>query len=60
MLKLFMDDKYHPQLRNHKLKGKLNEFRAFFIDDDCRIIYSETKSEILFLDIGKHEEVYKK
>lgn len=59
MLLLFLYDPFHPQLRNHKLKGGMKEFRSFFIDDDCRVIYSETETQIFFLDIGKHEEVYK-
>ena len=59
MVSLFMHDPFHPQLKNHKLRGKMKEYRAFFVDDDCRVIYSETRAQILFLDIGKHEDVYR-
>lgn len=58
-LKLFIQDAYHPQLRNHKLKGGMHQYRAFCIDDDCRVVYLETESEITFVAIGKHEEIYK-
>ena len=58
-LSLFLDNPNNPKLRNHKLKGKLRSFRAFFIDDDCRVIYIEMEEGYLFLDIGKHDEVYK-
>ena len=59
MVLLFIQDPFHPQLKNHKLRGKMKEYRAFFIENDCRVIYFETKTQILFLNVGKHEEVYR-
>lgn len=59
MLSVFIQNPFHPQLKNHKLKGKMKQYRGFFIDDDCRVVYVEKSDKVLFLDVGKHEEVYK-
>ncbi len=59
ILLLFMYDPFHPQLKNHRLRGKMKEYRAFFVDDDCRVVYFETNTQIFFLNIGKHDEVYR-
>jgi mRNA-degrading endonuclease YafQ of YafQ-DinJ toxin-antitoxin module len=56
---LFIEDSNHPKLKNHKLKGKMKPKRAFFIDDDCRVIFLEESDSYLFLDVGKHDEVYR-
>lgn len=57
-LSLFTKNPNDPSLDNHSLKGKMKSKRAFSIDDDCRVIYKEEKDRFLFLDIGKHDEVY--
>ena len=58
-LTLFTENPAHPKLKNHKLKGKMKSRRAFFIDDNCRVIYIEESGYFLFLDVGKHDEVYR-
>jgi len=62
-LKLLASDPYHPNLRTHKLKGKLLGAWACSVEYDCRIVFrfeqSETlEEEILLIDIGTHDEVY--
>lgn len=58
-LNLFLDDPYHPNLGTHKLKGKLNGYLSFSIEYDLRVIfYFQTESEIVFVNIGSHDEVY--
>lgn len=58
-LTLFIEDPNHSKLKNHKLKGKMRPKRALFIDDDCRVVYIEESDSYLFLDVGKHDEVYR-
>jgi mRNA-degrading endonuclease YafQ of YafQ-DinJ toxin-antitoxin module len=59
---LLSDDSFHPQLRTHKLKGKLQNFWACSAGYDLRIIFQfvqhEGKEAILLETIGTHDEVY--
>ena len=49
---LFIQDPYHPQLRTHKLKGILKHFHLRVI------FYFASDNEVIFENIGKHDEVY--
>ena len=55
---LFIEDPQHPDLHVHELKGRMNNKKAFSVDDDCRVIFIEDPDKFLFLDIGTHDEVY--
>ena len=56
---LFIADPYHTQLRTHKLKGILKDFYSFSINYDLRVIfYFASDSEVIFENIGNHDEVY--
>jgi len=55
---LFIANRTSPTLKDHKLKGELERYRAFSITRDIRIIYLEEKGKIIFLDVGKHNQVY--
>ena len=56
---LFIQDPYHPQLRTHKLKGILKDFYSFSLDYDLRVIfYFASENEVIFENIGNHDEVY--
>ncbi|MBI2591899.1 type II toxin-antitoxin system mRNA interferase toxin, RelE/StbE family [Candidatus Saccharibacteria bacterium] len=46
-------------LNDHALGGKLSGKRVFSITSDIRVVYEETEKEIIFLDIGTHNQVYK-
>jgi addiction module RelE/StbE family toxin len=59
-VRLFIKDSRNLALRNHILKGNMRSYRAFYVDSDCRVIYKENRAEIFFIDIGKHDQVYKK
>lgn len=52
---------YHPSLRLHKLSQKLAELYSLSINMQYRIIieFLPSKKEILFIDIGTHDEVYR-
>ncbi len=54
-------DPFQPHLKCHHLEGKLKGMQAVSITDDYRITLTMviTKKEILLLDIGSHDEVYR-
>ncbi len=57
--KIFRKDQFHPQLKTHKLSGKLAGRWAFWIDFKCLIIFSFIDSKTIhFLSVGDHD-IYK-
>ena len=59
-LTLFMDQPFHPVLRNRGLTGKLRGLRAISAGYDLRIVYEEEggHARVLLLNTGTHDEVY--
>jgi addiction module RelE/StbE family toxin len=61
-LELLAEDAFHPQLRTHKLKGKLEGSWACSVGYDLRIVFTfvpyEGSEAILLQTVGTHEEVY--
>ncbi|MCY7374403.1 MAG: type II toxin-antitoxin system mRNA interferase toxin, RelE/StbE family [Pyrinomonadaceae bacterium] len=61
-LKLLETDVFHPALKTHKLKGKLEGNWACAAAYDLRIVFKivqfENAEAILLLTIGTHDEVY--
>lgn len=58
-VELFSKEPFNPRLRTHKLTGKLEGLLAFSVAFDCRLIFKFIdKNEVLFVDIGDHDEVY--
>jgi mRNA-degrading endonuclease YafQ of YafQ-DinJ toxin-antitoxin module len=61
-LELLAEDAFRPQLKTHKLKGKLAGSWACSAGYDLRIIFQFVKHNgqdaILLEGIGTHEEVY--
>jgi proteic killer suppression protein len=56
---LFLASPFSPQLRTHKLSGKLEGRWAFSVDDDCRVVVVFIgEDKVLLIDIGSHDEVY--
>ena len=54
--KLFRKDPFNPQLKTHKLTGKLKDFLAFSIDYQYRIIFEFIDKNIVwFHSVGTHE-----
>jgi addiction module RelE/StbE family toxin len=55
---------FDPEIKTHKLHGKLSGLWACEVEYDCRIVFTfekeaETgKTFIVLADIGKHDEVY--
>jgi len=58
-MELFLSSPFAPQLRTHKLSGKLEGQWAFSVDEDCRVVFQFMGEEkVLLIDIGSHDEVY--
>lgn len=57
-VELFKTGKRDCPVDDHSLAGKLKGKRAFSIANDIRVIYEETEDEIVFIDIGSHNQVY--
>jgi len=58
------ENSFEPLLQTHKLKGQLAGSWACTVEYDCRIVFDFVENpksgdeEILWLDIGSHDEVY--
>ena len=58
---LFEENPKHPSLRVHKLTGNMNNIWSISVSMSIRMIYKLLdKESAYFIDIGTHEEVYKK
>jgi mRNA-degrading endonuclease YafQ of YafQ-DinJ toxin-antitoxin module len=59
-LQLLELNPYHPSLRLHKLKGRLNGLSSVSINISYRIVIEMIidGDEILLVNIGKHDRVY--
>ena len=61
-LELLAEDAFHPQLKTHKLKGKLVGSWACSAGYDLRVIFQFVKHKgqdaILLEGVGSHDEVY--
>lgn len=56
---IFREDTFDSRLHAHKLHGKDRDSWAFWIDYTYRIKFIFlAEDEVLFLDIGTHDEVY--
>lgn len=55
---LFVTSPSNPILKDHPLKGKKQELRAFSITGDIRVIYFVKDNHMYFADIGSHNQVY--
>jgi len=58
-INLFKTNPKDPLLKNHELVGAKRGLRSFSIAGDIRIVYMQlTEDEVIFLDIGSHNQVY--
>jgi len=56
---IFIKDPFDNTLRTHKLSGKLQDLWSFSIGYDLRVVfYFAEENRVVFVDIGKHDEVY--
>ena len=53
--KIFLKDPFDPQLRTHKLKGKLKGMLSFSLTYSQRVLFNfYEENEVIFYDIGNH------
>ena len=59
-LEIFSLNPKHPSLRLHKLKGELKNLWSISISESMRLVFLQEDNEAYFMDIGTHDQVYKK
>jgi mRNA-degrading endonuclease YafQ of YafQ-DinJ toxin-antitoxin module len=59
-VKLFANGVRGAPLYDHALTESREGQRAFSVTGDVRVIYIETPTAVVFLDIGSHNQVYGK
>lgn len=58
-IELFRTNPDTSILKDHALSGSKKGLRAFSITGDIRIIYQNiSEEEVIFMDIGSHNQVY--
>jgi mRNA-degrading endonuclease YafQ of YafQ-DinJ toxin-antitoxin module len=57
-VRLFAAGHRGKPLYDHALSRDMEGLRAFSVTEDIRIVYYETESTYIFLDVGSHKEVY--
>jgi mRNA interferase YafQ len=57
-LRRFAADPQDPLLRTHKLKGELEAYWAFSVDDHLRVVFRWEGEEAFLVNLGSHDEVY--
>lgn len=56
---LFLTDQFHPLLNNHSLSGEYEGCRSINVSGDIRaIFYVKQNSDVVFINIGSHSELY--
>jgi mRNA-degrading endonuclease YafQ of YafQ-DinJ toxin-antitoxin module len=57
-LRRFAANPSDPLLRTHKLKGDLDAYWAFSVDDDLRVLIRWDGDEAFLVNLGSHDQVY--
>jgi mRNA interferase YafQ len=57
-LRRFAANPRDPLLRTHKLKGELDGYWAFSVDDDLRVLFRWDADVVFLVNIGTHDEAY--
>jgi len=56
-LRRFAADPQDPLLRTHKLKGDLDAYWAFSVDDNLHVLFRWEGDEAFLVNLGSHDEV---
>ena len=57
-LRRFAADPGDPLLRTHKLKGELDAYWVFSVEDDLRVLFRWNGDEAFLVNLGSHDQVY--
>jgi mRNA-degrading endonuclease YafQ of YafQ-DinJ toxin-antitoxin module len=56
-LRRFAADPTDVLLRTHKLKGDLDDYWAFSVDEDLRVLFRWEGDEAFLVNLGSHDQV---
>lgn len=57
-LRRFAVDPQDPLLRTHKLRGELDAYWAFSVDNDLRVLFRWEGDDAFLVNLGSHDQVY--
>ena len=57
-IQLFIKNYSNPTLKDHELIGEKENYRAFWLTGDYRVVYKKVGSTIILYNIGTHNQVY--
>jgi len=57
-LRRFASDPRDPVLRTHRLRGELDGYWAFAVDDDVRVLFRWDGDVATLVTLGTHDEAY--
>lgn len=59
-LKIFINNPHNQILNNHRLSGKLENYRSINISGNWRAIFKEIKDKnsVYFIVVGTHSQLY--
>jgi mRNA-degrading endonuclease YafQ of YafQ-DinJ toxin-antitoxin module len=57
-MRRFAADPMDVLLRTHKLKGDLDAYWAFSVDEDLRVLFRWVGDEAFLVNLGSHDQVY--
>ncbi|HVA10709.1 MAG TPA: type II toxin-antitoxin system YafQ family toxin [Candidatus Dormibacteraeota bacterium] len=57
-VRLFVTGERGKPLNDHPLGRNMKGLRAFSVTGDIRVVYYETDTTYIFLDVGSHNQVY--
>ena len=59
-IKLFIDEPFHKDLRNHALYGKWGSYRSISVGGDLRLHFKViSNGRVLFEAVGRHDQLYR-
>ncbi len=57
-LDLLLQDPFHPELKTHKLSGKLKNEWAVRLTYEYRILFVVEENTVFLTNVGSHEDIY--
>lgn len=57
-LELRLKDPANAVIKDHRLTGKLKQYRSFSVTGDIRAVYQIEDDTLKLYDIGSHNQVY--
>ncbi len=55
---LLVEDETHPLLHVHQLTGKKLQYESMNVNANYRALFTRSKTEFIFYEIGTHSELY--